>query len=189
MLQLYYTTSLPESVTRIGVDAFKDCTGLTDIILPESVTRIGREAFKGCTGLTNIKIPKSVTKLDASAFEDCTGLKSITILGTNVGIGYNAFDGIPNLTIYGYADSSVESYANAHNINFRIIGETVVGDLDGDGTINSTDAVAIQKYLAGNVIEGFTKESADLNGDGEVNSADSVLLMKYLAGYEVKFGN
>ena len=67
--------------------------------------------------------------------------------------------------------------------------KVVVGDLDGDGTINSTDAVAIQKYLAGNVIEGFTKESADLNGDGEVNSADSVLLMKYLAGYEVKFEN
>lgn len=179
----------PESLTDIDFDAFKGCTGLTNITLPESITRIGSAAFEGCTALTDITLPESITRIGSAAFSDCTGLTSVTILGTNVYIFYSAFDGIPNLTIYGYADSSVESYANAHNINFRIIGETVVGDLDGDGTINSTDAVAIQKYLAGNVIEGFTKESADLNGDGEVNSADSVLLMKYLAGYEVKFEN
>lgn len=65
--------------------------------------------------------------------------------------------------------------------------EVLKGDLDGDGTINSTDAVAMQKYLAGNVMDGFIKEAADLDGDGEVTTTDAVLLMKYLAGYEVDF--
>ena len=39
------------SVTRIGSNAFEDCTGLTAITIPESVTRIGYGAFSGCNGL------------------------------------------------------------------------------------------------------------------------------------------
>ena len=178
---------IPESVTEIEWSAFQGCTGLTGVEIPNSVTNIGDGAFLGCTSLTDITLPEHIIYIGEYAFSECVGLTSVTILGTNVSIGYGAFLDIPNVTIYGYKNSGVESYANKYNINFRIIGETVAGDINGDGTINSTDAVAIQKYLAGNVIEGFTKESADLNGDGEVNSADSVLLMKYLAGYEVKF--
>ena len=183
------SVNIPDSIQHIGECSFSGCTGLSNIKIPESITKINCDTFKGCMGLTNITLPETITLIEGGAFENCRGLTSVTILGTNVDIYYRAFEGIPNLTLYGYKNSGVDSYANAHDIKFRIIGETVVGDLDGDGNINSTDAVAIQKYLAGNVIEGFTKESADLNGDGEVNSADSVLLMKYLAGYEVKLGN
>lgn len=47
-----------------------------------SVTRIGQEAFRGCSGLTSVTIPGSVTFTGLYAFRDCTGLKEIHFNGT-----------------------------------------------------------------------------------------------------------
>ena len=52
----------------------------TELSLPDNYGenyRIGVSAFKGCTGLTSVTIPKGVTSIGSRAFEDCTGLKKI----------------------------------------------------------------------------------------------------------------
>lgn len=53
--------------------------GCKNTIIPNSVTRIGDEAFYQCTDLTNITIPDSVTSIGENAFLDCTGLISINV--------------------------------------------------------------------------------------------------------------
>ncbi len=58
------------SVTRIGRDAFYDCTGLTSVTIPNSVTTIESWAFSNCTGLTSITIPNSVTTIGSKAFDN-----------------------------------------------------------------------------------------------------------------------
>ena len=64
-----------------------------------------------------------------------------------------------------------------------------LGDINGDNTISSQDAVLLKQYLAGYSVEdSIQKENADVNGDGNVNSLDAVLLMQKLAGYDVSFG-
>ncbi len=45
---------IPDSVTSIGVGAFRNCSSITSITIPDSVTRIHDYAFSGCTGLTSI---------------------------------------------------------------------------------------------------------------------------------------
>ena len=87
-----------KSVTSIGNDAFKGCTGLTSVTIPNSVTEIKYDAFKGCTGLTSVTIPSSVTSICSDAFSGCSGLTSVTIPDSVTSIGYGAFKGCTGLT-------------------------------------------------------------------------------------------
>lgn len=66
--------------------------------------------------------------------------------------------------------------------------DVTIGDANGDGQINTQDAVLIKKYLAEYDNVDIDLEASDVNGDGSVTSADAVLLLKYLAEYDVMLG-
>ena len=59
----------------------------------------------------------------------------------------------------------------------------VTGDVNGDGEVNSDDAVCILRYLAGYDVD-VKIENGDVNGDGEVNSDDAVCILRNLAGLD-----
>ena len=99
------------SVTSIGNDAFRGCSGLTSVVIPNSVTSIGHIAFYGCSGLTSVVIPNSVTSIGASAFEGCTGLTSVVIPNSVTSIGGYAFRDCSGLTSVAIP-SSVTSIGN-----------------------------------------------------------------------------
>lgn len=80
------------SVTGIGMNAFRGCTGLTSIKIPNSVTSIGNYAFSGCIGLTSFEISNSVRSIGDRAFFECTGLISINIDSENN--FYSSIDGV-----------------------------------------------------------------------------------------------
>ena len=85
------------AVTEIGFETFRDCTGITSVVIPNSVTRINYSAFYGCTALKSISIPETVTYLGNEVFRSCTSLTSLTIPGNVEEIGSNAFNGCTGL--------------------------------------------------------------------------------------------
>ncbi|MCM1438068.1 MAG: leucine-rich repeat domain-containing protein [Roseburia sp.] len=94
--------TIPDSVTSIGDDAFRNCNSLTSITIGNGVTSIGWDAFSGCSGLTSITIPDSVTSIGYYAFNNCSGLTSITIPNGVTYIGNSAFSGCTNLQYNEY---------------------------------------------------------------------------------------
>ena len=98
------TTTIPNSVTTIGGDAFMGCTGLTSITIPNSVTIIQGYAFASCSGLTSINIPNSVTSIENYAFGYCSSLTSITIPSSVTSIQNWAFEKCSSLTSVHISD-------------------------------------------------------------------------------------
>ena len=77
--------------------------------------------------------------------------------------------------------------AIATTVQIRVGEGTVTwGDVNGDGKVNSTDAVLILRYAAQLGVDIDTA-AADVNGDGKINSTDAVLILRYAAQLITKF--
>lgn len=96
------TLSIPENVqgqiiTAIGDGAFRNNKTLNCISLPDSVTRIGADAFAGCTSLYKC-VCNGVTEIGAYAFAGATILRTMEIpLLTQVGEYAFAGSGMGNI--------------------------------------------------------------------------------------------
>lgn len=85
-------------VTSIGASVFYGCI-LTSINIPEGISNIGENAFRNCSKLTNIEIPCSVTDIEGQAFENCEKLDIVIDNSKkNVKVGSKAFDGCKSVT-------------------------------------------------------------------------------------------
>ena len=66
-----------EATPTLGI-AVLCCKSLTSVTIPNSVTRIGSEAFSGCTNLQKVHIGKSVKTIGEFAFNKCTNITQIS---------------------------------------------------------------------------------------------------------------
>jgi len=68
----------------------------------------------------------------------------------------------------------------------------IVGDVNGDGSVNSLDFGYFRMYLLGSIKEFPAEnalESGDLNGDGSINSLDFGYMRRFLLGTIKEFPN
>lgn len=85
------------TVTKIGVFAFRNCSGLTSVTISNSVTTIEKWAFYD-SGLTSVIIPNSVTTIEKETFYNCRRLTSVIIPNSVITIESAAFSGCSRLT-------------------------------------------------------------------------------------------
>lgn len=91
------TIEIPNSVTRIGDNAFRGCESLERVTIPNSVTTIGDGAFSDCVSLESVTIPNLVTTIGVYAFSHCFSLQSVIIPDSVSIIGRLAFHACESL--------------------------------------------------------------------------------------------
>ena len=119
----FESIKIPNSVTRIGADAFNGCYLLTSIIIPDSVTEIGVRAFVDCTSLTSVTIPDSVTEIGDHAFRNCSSL-TIYCEATSQPSGWYDEWNKSNRPVYWYSES--EPTESGNYWHYGANGEIVV---------------------------------------------------------------
>lgn len=141
------TAVIPDTVMRLGNDAFRGCKrlksvqfsaqmselpsssvagceSLESIVLPEGLTKIGDFAFWKCGALESVVIPQSVTAIGAYAFEYCASLKRIEIPQNVTSIGTAPFTGCSALNEITVAEGNT-----AYVFKGGCLIETVTGTL------------------------------------------------------------
>ena len=93
--------SITYTVTKIGYEAFYNCSGLMgNLVIPSTVDTIMTRAFKNCSGfIGNLVIPNSVRHLGGGAFEWCYGFDGTLVLPESIPAIYSyTFEGCTGLT-------------------------------------------------------------------------------------------
>ena len=90
---------------------------LTSVTIPNNVTVIGNNAFRNCSVLTSVNIPSGVTSIGSDAFRNCNSLSNITINAVTpptieILEGRAPFDYTNDCPIYVPAES-VDAYKSA----------------------------------------------------------------------------
>ncbi|HPM12650.1 MAG TPA: leucine-rich repeat protein, partial [Bacteroidales bacterium] len=97
-------------------EGFRNNTVLVSITLPNTITKIGSQAFQGCTNLESIVIPSSVTEIGGYCFQSCSGLQNVTIPASTTTIGITSFNGA---NCYITVDPANPNYLSENGIFFN----------------------------------------------------------------------
>ena len=115
--------AIPEGVTSIGADAFRDCVALTELAIPAHVTEIGNRAFSNCSNLRSITLPEGLAEIRNGTFSECVRLTALVLPERVTSIGWSAFGGCFRLTEITIPQSvtSIQGYAFEHCISLQSV--------------------------------------------------------------------
>ncbi|MBQ4058347.1 MAG: leucine-rich repeat protein [Lachnospiraceae bacterium] len=89
---------LPNSIIKIGENAFNSCRDLKTIDLPDGLAEIEEAAFIACSSLESIEIPNVVSSMSPSVFEECSSLVEVNLPEALENIKSKAFYNCTSLT-------------------------------------------------------------------------------------------
>ena len=179
-----YGVNLPSYITKIGSNAFKNCTNLGYVHIQGNVTEIPAECFSGCGKLGDISglekitcigasalkgtnfysfiIPSNVKTIANYAFQSCKNLKELTIPVSVTSIGASAFDGCSNLE------------------KVRYLGTQAQWDAIGIGSGNDTllEKLVVKPDASGNLKNGlswalYNDGKLEISGNGAMQDFSS----------------
>ncbi len=86
------TVVIESGITKVGANAFKNCTNLTSVTLPSSIDSIENLAFSNCSSLLSVMLPGSLSVIRSQAFDN-SGIVSLSLPTSLKMIAFSAFSG------------------------------------------------------------------------------------------------
>ena len=182
---------IPDSVEEIGNNAFYGCSSLKEIKLPAKIKTIDISMFTQCINILEVFIPDEVETIKSGAFNLCKSLKTVYIPKSVVEIEKDVFDGCDSLATIFYEGSKTEwdelISRCGLDLNVNVIcnsynqEDTLLGDINADGSFNIADIVMLQKWLLG--VSDVTLpnwKAADFCEDGKLNVLDLCMMKRKL---------
>ncbi|MBR5862846.1 MAG: leucine-rich repeat protein [Bacteroidales bacterium] len=165
---LGYITELPDS----SKGTFHSCTSLTEAILPDSLVRIGNNAFAYCSALESISVDwTKIEKLGANAFHSCSALYiDYMNLAKLTNLGQNALNGVKikklilsALTAMPTATTATQNFGKKDTLEEVVLSNAIV-------TISSNSFYA---YLA---LKRVNLDNVVTIGESAFNGCTSLLM-------------
>ena len=135
----------PKEVKNVGDYAFYDCVNLEYAFC---ATIIGEHAYENCKNITNYYLYEEPIEIKDYAFYGCDKLNRVTIHNSSCVIAVSEFVFPENSTIFGYAGSTAQAYAEKYGREFVDItsdeqtvvaegmcGENLTWALDDNGSL------------------------------------------------------
>ena len=170
------------------MQAFRNCSALTNIAIPNNITNIAEGTFYGCKSLTNITIPEGAIRIGNEAFLFCSNLTSITVAESVTNIGMYAFSccsKLENINIpKGVSSISAGTFYQCTALKEMIIPYTVniVNEDAFDGCKNLTSLTIYNRNCSlksnsigkSTTIYGFSGATAEAYSKSNGNSFVSI---------------
>ena len=141
------------------------CGMIVKVVVKKGVTSVGDNAFAGCESLAEVEIAETVTVIGDNVFAECEALETVVFRGEEdqwaeieIGEGNEPFEAI---------EVSIRNY--------------IVGDVNGDETINVYDAIDLLSIIANGECDPAQFAVCDVNGDGTINVYDAIDLLSIIA--------
>ena len=184
------SVNLPDSITKIGEDAFCCCTYLQNINIPCNTEAIGEGAFYSCYSLESVDIPPSLKIIEDLAFCRCTCLTELDIPDGVEKIENYAFEYCTRLVSVNISASVNEIGSDAFKECFCLESvfianpDCVIYDAS-DTFCNETKKFILYGY-EGSTAQAYAEKYGynfvaimlgDADFDGAVNSSDASLIL------------
>ena len=194
---LYYNAMAPV----VSSQCFYDCDSLREVYLTDGVTTIENHAFSSCDSLTIFRIPDTVTSISSVAFEDCPNLviycytdSAAHQFAESNGIEYVLIDAPePTEPVTEPTEAPTEPVTETPEPTEAVTEQPteavrlLLGDADGDGMVDVTDATVIQRVLNYIDVSSYNENAADVDRSGDVEIIDATYIMRYAALLNVAY--
>ena len=173
-LQCKNKVVIANGITTVAASAFGHAFNLGEVVLPSTVDSIGTYAFN--TTENNMQLHINKITVNAEVPPVCDDDVFQTTLFENAVLQVS--DATPDIL---NAYKTAEPWKNFKNIvAIKTTGEKTAADVNGDGVVNSTDAVELYNFIEKGDAGTASKADFDVNDDNLINSSDVVAIFNYI---------
>ncbi len=192
-----------EKIKFIGDSAFEGCISLEEIDLPDKYIEMSSNSFYNTgfyndsdnwddnilyleSSLIDVRENQKVVEIkDGTTYiiGDSLGENDVFVPKTVTDISPKAFSDSSESTIFGYANTYAQEYADAQNINFVALDNVLKGDVNIDGKVDIEDYKTICNIATTNRTPDLVEKMVgDMDDDGAVDGIDVIILDLMLNG-------